>query len=148
MTYRIVVGYDGSEGGARALLWAVGEAHSHGGSVQAIMAYERSAAQAAVPAGPDVNPPEEILARGIEGVRGRFLEVPIATEAVLGSAAQKLAEASKDADLLVVGRHGHGHPHDAVLGTVSEGCTRNAHCPVVVVPTPYLEPSPRMDLAR
>jgi nucleotide-binding universal stress UspA family protein len=36
--YRIVVGVDGSEGGDRALHWAVGEAARRGGTVQAVIA--------------------------------------------------------------------------------------------------------------
>lgn len=150
-TYRIVVGYDGSDGGMRALLWAVGDAHNRGGSVQAVMAYDWPVTEAALLAGAgpegELKRAEEKLAQAIEGVRGQFRDVPIAAEAVLGNASQKLAEASKDADLLVVGSHGHGHLHQAVLGSVSEGCIRHAHCPVVVVPTPHFEPSRKTDLA-
>ncbi|NUP35266.1 MAG: universal stress protein [Streptomycetaceae bacterium] len=145
-TYRIVVGVDGSEGSLRALLWAVGEAHHRNGSVQAIMVCDWPATEAALLAGlgskGELRRAEDILARALADVRAQFPEVPIATEAVLGKPAYKLAEASRDADLLAVGSHGHGHLHQAVLGSVSEGCVRNAHCPVVVVPTPHFDSVP------
>jgi nucleotide-binding universal stress UspA family protein len=49
-TYRIVVGVNGSEGSTRALEWAVTEAANRGGSVQAVMAYDKHPHPAAVPA--------------------------------------------------------------------------------------------------
>jgi len=47
--------------------------------------------------------------------------------------AQALIEASKEADLLVVGRHGHGAFTGMLLGSVSIHCVTGAHCPVVVI---------------
>jgi nucleotide-binding universal stress UspA family protein len=46
-----------------------------------------------------------------------------------------LHDASKAADLLVVGRHGHSAPHGFTLGSVARALIRTAHCPVMVVPT-------------
>lgn len=40
------------------------------------------------------------------------------------------------AGLIVIGSHGHGMLYDLVLGSVSEGVTRKAQCPVLVVPDP------------
>src|SRR5436190_531591 len=39
-TYRIVAGLDGSDGGLRALSWAVAEAARRGGTVQAVTAWQ------------------------------------------------------------------------------------------------------------
>lgn len=39
-----------------------------------------------------------------------------------------------DADLIVVGAHGHGSFEDRVLGSVSYKVGRRAHQPVVIVP--------------
>ena len=41
-----------------------------------------------------------------------------------------------NADVIVIGSHGHGMLYDLVLGSVSEGVTRKASCPVLVVPVP------------
>lgn len=46
-----------------------------------------------------------------------------------------LAEAEKwDADLIVMGAHGHGLLHNLLVGSVTEGVLRKTACPVLVVP--------------
>jgi nucleotide-binding universal stress UspA family protein len=44
-----------------------------------------------------------------------------------------LVAASKGADLLVVGSRGHGEFAGMMIGSVSEHCATNAHCPVLVL---------------
>ena len=58
-----------------------------------------------------------------------------AAEARLGCGhpAQVLIEGSKEADLLVVGSHGHGAFTGMLVGSVSIHCVTGAFCPVVVV---------------
>ena len=142
-SYRIVVGVDGSEGGHRALRWAVNEAAARGGAVQAVNAWRWD--------DPDLPPPaathpdqereraEEILVREIESI-GDHAGVSIASEAVEGRAADVLCTVARDADLLVLGSHGHSRVRHTVLGSVSEECVRKATCPIVVLPVP--QPSP------
>ncbi|MEV4165884.1 universal stress protein [Nonomuraea dietziae] len=48
---------------------------------------------------------------------------------------EALTEASKGADLVVVGSHGTNALERALLGSVSRGVLHHAHCPVAVVPT-------------
>ncbi len=55
---------------------------------------------------------------------------------VKGSARSVLIDASKDADLLVVGRRGHGGFVGLLVGSVSSACVAHAHCPVLVVHAP------------
>jgi nucleotide-binding universal stress UspA family protein len=46
-----------------------------------------------------------------------------------------LAEAQRlEADLIVMGSHGRGALSRALLGSVSEGVLRGAHCPVTILP--------------
>lgn len=40
-----------------------------------------------------------------------------------------------NADLIIVGSHGHGIVHDVLIGSVSENILRSAACPILVVPT-------------
>lgn len=146
-TYRIVVGVDGSDGGDRALRWAVAEAAQRGGTVQAITAWSWAATDAALLAGlgPDAerDRAEGILAHAVTNATAAHADVAVATEAVEGDPAALLTHAARDADLLVLGSHGHSRLFHAVLGSVSEACVRAAVCPVVVVPVPHSERAPR-----
>jgi nucleotide-binding universal stress UspA family protein len=139
MTYRIVVGVDGSEGGRRALAWAVREAAVRGGTVQAVVAWRWDGVD--LPPRAATHPDQErdrarqVLAEELAMVpeieRAR---VSVASEVVEGRAADVLAAAALDADLLVLGSHGHSRVRHTVLGSVSEECIRKATCPVVVIP--------------
>jgi nucleotide-binding universal stress UspA family protein len=137
-TYRIVVGFDGSDGGFRALSWAVAEAATRGGTVQAVTAWQWTEPEL----GADIRAEHDKLARlsldeAITAVRKDHPEVAVAGESVLGTPVEVLTRAARDADLLVLGSHGHGRLFHAVLGSVAEQCIRAAVCPVLVVPVPH-----------
>jgi nucleotide-binding universal stress UspA family protein len=53
---------------------------------------------------------------------------------VEGDAAEVLAEASADLDLLVVGSRGYGPLRAVLLGSVSTALVRSAQSPLVVLP--------------
>ena len=142
----IVVGIDGSDGGRRALDWAAGEASTRGGAVQAVIAWTWDGIESG-PATP-TNPADAraraaaILDREVASVTARRgSSFPLATDVVAGRPADVLAAASRTADLLVLGSHGHGRVRHTVLGSVSEECIRKAACPVVVIPVPAPAPS-------
>ena len=133
--FRVVVGVDGSEGGRRALRWAITEAAARGGTVQAVNVWRWDAPDrpASSSTEDEQRLAEQTLLRELAAVpdhRG----VPVAAEAVEGRAADVLTAASRDADLLVLGSHGHSRVWHTVLGSVSGECMRYANCPVVVVP--------------
>jgi nucleotide-binding universal stress UspA family protein len=140
--YRIVVGVDGSEGGRRALRWSVHEAATRGGTVQAVSAWRWDAEPSQAEA-------ERLLAGELEALRAvvNHSAVIIASEVVEGRAADVLTAAARDADLLVLGSHGHSEVHHTVLGSVSEECVRKASCPVVVLPVPQPSPVPSAEPA-
>jgi nucleotide-binding universal stress UspA family protein len=58
--------------------------------------------------------------------------IEIDSEMVTGSAVACLADLSKNAQMVVVGRHGRGRLRH-LLGAVSSGLTQHAHCPVAVI---------------
>lgn len=60
--------------------------------------------------------------------------VRVITRAVHGNAAWVLLQAATGAQLLAVGRRGHGAFPGMLLGSVSEHCVQHATCPVVVAP--------------
>jgi nucleotide-binding universal stress UspA family protein len=144
-TYRIVVGVDGSEGGTRALRWAVREASARAAALQAVTAWTQEGAEAPAPmaASPhdERRQAEKVLASALHWARSAHPEVSVAAEAVEGRPADVLAAAARDADLLVLGSHGHSRLRHVVLGSVTEECVRSATCPVVVIPVPRDEPA-------
>ncbi|MEV6815895.1 universal stress protein [Micromonospora sp. NPDC051296] len=145
MTYLIVVGVDGSDGGRRALRWAVQEATERGGTVQAVVAWRWDGLDGGYMVAP--NPIEEeeratdLVAREIAAVTRDGSSAPVAVEVVEGRPADVLSAAARGADLLVLGSHGHGRLRHTVLGSVSEECVRKATCPVVVIPVPAPAPT-------
>jgi len=42
----------------------------------------------------------------------------------------------QQADLIVMGSHGHGALYDLLVGSITHGVIKGARCPVVVVPAP------------
>ena len=58
---------------------------------------------------------------------------PVTVQAFVGVPAAQLIEASKDADLLVVGSRGVGGFTRLMVGSTSSQVAQHAHCPVVIV---------------
>ncbi|WP_019875246.1 universal stress protein [Sporichthya polymorpha] len=145
MTGQIVVGVDGTDGGRRALTWALRHAGTNGARVlAAAVYYDPAALNPAADPGRAPSPraqaarrdAERHLANDVAAVRAWVPEAPpVDTIVVPGDViAHALTALAEGADLLVVGSHGHGVVTSRVLGTVSMGCVTSAPCPVLVVP--------------
>ncbi len=137
---RIVVGVDGSESSVRALAWAVGQAEATGGVVEATIAWDIPPTYGFGPTVQDgedlAEPAKRTLAAAVEAVEDASTarrDVEVAQHVLRGRAGAVLLDQSKDADLLVVGSHGHGPIVGSLLGSVSQQCVHEATCPVVVV---------------
>ncbi|HEX8866191.1 MAG TPA: universal stress protein, partial [Lentzea sp.] len=64
-----------------------------------------------------------------------MLHAPDVAECVVvGDAADHLSEASKHAELLVIGTRGRGAVRELLAHGVAATCLRRAECPVVVIP--------------
>lgn len=137
-THGIVVGYDGSAASVLALDWAVETARERGRPLTIV--HGMSTAGTGFPA-MDLAQAQpifeqtarEILAEGAQRA-AKSLEVSqIETQYWLGSPAGQIIEASRDAELVVVGSRGRGRILGGLLGSTSYAVAAHAHCPVVVV---------------
>ncbi len=134
---RIVVGVDGSDSSLMALEWAARQAELTGSTLDAMTTWDWPMNYGwAVPIPSDYNPKsdaQDLVDEAVARVRDMHSRVDVRTTVVEGHPAPVLIEASRAADLLVVGSRGHGEFAGMLLGSVSEHCVSNAHCPVVVV---------------
>ncbi|HEY7667296.1 MAG TPA: universal stress protein [Actinomycetota bacterium] len=143
MSARLVVGVDGSQTATLAVRWAAREATLRGASLELVSAWEIPVTGVGFGYGfapiPDEmikgleQGAEELLAEAAEAARTEAPEIQIETRVVEGPAASALLEASKDADMLVVGSRGMGGFRELLLGSVSAQCAHHASCPVVIV---------------
>jgi nucleotide-binding universal stress UspA family protein len=135
--HRIVVGVDGSESSLHALAWAANQAELTGAKLVLITTWEwPNTYGAPIPYPADWDPSEDarrVLREAAEPLQKQHPDVAIDLTVAEGHAAPVLVEASKGADLLVVGSRGHGEFAGMLLGSVSEHCVSNAHCPVLVL---------------
>jgi nucleotide-binding universal stress UspA family protein len=137
----VVVGVDGSAESVAALRWAARYATASGARVRALLAWHYPGAVG----GPPIEKAPNAVHNQTEAQMHQTLDAAIAKayegqEAAgvekgtsYGHPAQALIEASREADLLVVGKQGHGAFTGMLVGSVSIHCVTGAFCPVVVV---------------
>ncbi len=131
---KIVVGYDGSAAAKRALERAaeLTSEPSHVVVIAVAVPYPRSGIT--IPANRD---PEEFRRRADDlDVARRFLSsrgILAETLQARGNPAEVLVDASKDADLVIVGSASLNRLQRLVLGSVSSQVVRDAACDVLVV---------------
>jgi nucleotide-binding universal stress UspA family protein len=138
----IVVGVDHSPGAKEALRFAAEEARLRGATIHAVHAWQYGYIGYV---GPEGNVPlvgadiEQLRAAAEAALEASVREalpdtdVEIKLQAIQGTPAGVLVEASAGADLLVVGSRGHGGFVGLLLGSVSQQCAHHAACPVVIV---------------
>ena len=137
----VVVGVDGSAESVRALGWAARYATATGARVQALLAWHYPDAAGQPPVGVAPEPVRHqaesreraILDEAIAKAQGGQPGPEVEARLEYGHPAQVLIDASREADLLVVGHRGHGAFTGMMLGSVSIHCVTGAFCPVVVI---------------
>jgi nucleotide-binding universal stress UspA family protein len=138
MTYRIVVGVDGSEHSEAALKWSLDEAQAHdGGELTAVFAWE--VPFLSFPGAFDRDELEQAGKEFIVDIVSKVAPtppVPLITLVAEGDPAASLIKASEQADLLVVGTRGRSPWAGLLLGSVSQRCAAGAACPVVLIKLP------------
>jgi nucleotide-binding universal stress UspA family protein len=143
----IVVGVDGSEGGAAALAFAAEEAVLRKAQLRIVSAWEVPVmvSGAAFAAPVDTVTPDPAT---IEAFRDRAQQIAdeaaataktlqpsldVDVSAAMGHPADVLLAQGVDAAMIVVGRRGLGGLKSLRLGSVSQQVVQHATCPVVVV---------------
>ncbi len=141
----IVVGVDGSVGSENALRWAVGEARLRSAAVRAVLAWtahpwsthvrpQEVAERSASPAREDLaRSARQVLQDAVDRVPPGDPRVPIVAIVADRSPVRALVDASRDAQMLVVGARGLSRMPRRVIGSISNGCVHEATVPVVVV---------------
>ncbi|MEO7269820.1 MAG: universal stress protein [Knoellia sp.] len=142
----VVVGYDGSTEGDKALGWAAGFAALCGVPLQIVYAVEPPDGGGGDPFG--AVEPEEwpgratgVARRGANHVLRQHPNLRVEADGAVGNPAAEIVMRSATASVVVVGRRT-TQPVDA-LGSVSFAVGAHARCPAVVVPsasTPLLGP--------
>ncbi|MFJ5920720.1 universal stress protein [Streptomyces ardesiacus] len=139
----VVLCIDGSAAGAAAVRFAFQEASVQGADITAVHAW--TAWNAPMPPPTDETEPyaygpgmlaaeeERLLAETLAGMRTRYPDVRVERSTVHGPARPALIEASRTAQLTVVGSRGHGGFAGLLLGSVSRAVLHHAHSPVAVV---------------
>jgi nucleotide-binding universal stress UspA family protein len=152
---RIVVGVDGSAASKAALRWAAEMAGCLNARLEVIRVWHypppyhewdaRPSSYGFLPLLPDRDRAERVardeLAETTVEVLGAQPSLHFDERVINGGAAEVLIEASTDASMLVVGRHGHSKLQELLMGSVARACTERARCPVVVTPGVGGEPT-------
>ncbi|MGJ6969377.1 universal stress protein [Streptosporangium sp. G11] len=134
----IVVGFDGSEHSQVALEYAFARARQRGSRLRAVCAWQMpilspyALGYSPVPGGVFADK-AETARRLLAPYRERYPDVVVEESIVCDHPVRILSDASRQADLVVVGSRGLGGFSSAVLGSVSHGVLHRAHCPVAVV---------------
>jgi nucleotide-binding universal stress UspA family protein len=133
---RVVVGVDGSAQSVKALRLAARIAPALDADITTVGAWEYPEEYAGyVPLGSD-NFAEMTKKRMDDAIAEAFGEeapVQLEQKVVFGRPSKVLVREGRDADLLIVGRRGHGGFRGLLLGSVSAACVSHAACPVLVV---------------
>jgi nucleotide-binding universal stress UspA family protein len=136
---RVIVGYDGSAGSDEALRVAFEEANLRNCPLTVIQAFAP-----ALPSWPVALPPvsydhdrvrvamQSDLQHTLSPWPAKYPDVEVTAGVVTGSPAKVLIDASKDADLVVIGSRGHGGFAGLLLGSVGLHLLHRAECPLLI----------------
>ncbi|MEX5234613.1 universal stress protein [Kocuria arenosa] len=133
----VVVGVDGSPQSVQALRWGARLAPAYGASLKVVGAWE--------------NPPEYVnfvhfkddhfdelarkrVDRAVQEAFGDDVPAGLSTVVEFGHPSKVLIHHCEGAEMLVVGRRGHGGFKGLLMGSTSSACVAHAPCPVLVLP--------------
>jgi nucleotide-binding universal stress UspA family protein len=133
----VVVGIDGSPVSEAALGFAFDAAAVRGAELVALHAWSPTAVDKALERVLDwdavADEEDAVLAERLSGWGQKYPQVTVRRSVVRDGAARALVDASRGAQLVVVGSRGRGNAAGLLLGSVSHGVLHAAHCPVAIV---------------
>ncbi|MEV8631331.1 universal stress protein [Streptosporangium sp. NPDC051023] len=142
----IVVGFDGSAHGDVVLGYAFEQARLRGALLRVVHAWQAPMFASYAAGYTDLL--NETFESEAHKARQRLApwcdkhpDVQVRESTLCDHPVPALTEASRAADLVVVGSHGLGGLRATVLGSVSHGVLHRAHCPVAVVPSQHVPPA-------
>ena len=138
----IIVGVDGSGHSQRALIRAMKEAAAHHAPLTVITVHQAVVGFGGGPVVYPEDPPETERAREAAQAEtdkalaevGEPRPESVTVTAVHGFPAEVLIEASRDADMVVLGSRGVGGFGRLMMGSVTSQVAHHATCPVLIVP--------------
>lgn len=140
--YGIIVGVDGSPASDSAVSWAAHDAAMRGGPLTLMCVQNPTAPTwAQAPILQEVKGWQQAEGRSVLAKAFKIAHdivpddagVQINGELLFSATVPTLIDLSDDADLIVVGTDGRGALTRGLLGSVSSGLVRHAHCPVAVI---------------
>jgi nucleotide-binding universal stress UspA family protein len=139
----IVVGVDGSPNSERALNWAMRQAAHLHTAITVVTVHE-------VPKSywgniPVIGPADQPLLAKLQGAAEEMTQraadrlgdtkpASVTVRAVNGFVVKELVNASRDADMVVLGTRDEGKLTRLIIGSLSSEVVQHAACPVVIVP--------------
>ena len=138
----IIVGVDGSGHSQRALEWAMKEATLRHAPLTVLTVHEAIRGYyggvSSFPDDPELTEKARVAAQAeadqvLAGL-GDSRPESVTVQAVNSFPVEELVNASKDADLIVLGSRGAGGFARLMLGSVSSQVAQHAHCPVTIIP--------------
>jgi nucleotide-binding universal stress UspA family protein len=132
---KIVAGIDGSPSSLAALEWAARQADLTGSALVVVGAWRLPGTYAAAGITDEYDPAadmQRVLDHSLHAIQQRHQTLQATGQVTEGYPGPALVDASRDADLLVVGSRGHREFTEILLGSVGMHCATHAHCPVLV----------------
>ncbi len=131
----IVAGIDGSPSSLAALEWAARQADLTGSALLVVADWRLPSTYPETGTSDDYDPAADmqcVLDNSLPAIHRSHPTLELTGQVIEGHPGRVLVDASRDADLLVVGSRGHGEFADILLGSVGVHCATHAHCPVLV----------------
>ncbi|UOQ58640.1 universal stress protein [Leucobacter allii] len=142
MSEKYLIGVDGSEQSRVALAWGLARATERRAAVELLHVADDSFLSESVAFLSEAqSASEQMLQAETEYARSLGFAGTITGTAVVGHPIAEVEEASKRADLLILGAHGGSRFAGSFFGTRAVKAAATAHCPVAVIPQRDVAPN-------